>query len=113
LKGVSDRYSESNKQSPGRNNLTNGTTGGGGGGTEVMWDGDWVDGRYRSLLMLHGHSKKIILDSLRNDTLFLSHANVMDYSLLVGVNDEKKELIVGIVGEFVGIHFADRADSSN
>lgn len=25
----------------------------------------------------------------------------MDYSLLVGVNDEKKELVVGIVGEFL------------
>jgi len=29
---------------------------------------------------------------------FLSGANIMDYSLLVGVDDERKELVVGIVG---------------
>ncbi|KAJ3195191.1 hypothetical protein HK101_000901 [Irineochytrium annulatum] len=68
---------------------------------QVFWDGDWVDGRYRSLLMLHGHSKKIILDSVLNDTKFLSSVNVMDYSLLVGVSDERKQLIVGIV-DFIG-----------
>ena len=28
----------------------------------------------------------------------------MDYSLLVGVDDERKELVVGIVGMFVHIH---------
>ncbi|KAJ3413856.1 hypothetical protein HDV05_007377 [Chytridiales sp. JEL 0842] len=98
LKGVSDRYSDTQqKPSHSGNNSNAGNRSSDG----VMWDGDWVDGRYRSLLMLHGHSKKIILDSIRNDTLFLSHANVMDYSLLVGVNDEKKELVVGIV-DFIG-----------
>ena len=32
-----------------------------------------------------------------NDTLFLSKLNVMDYSLLVGIDEEKHELVVGIV----------------
>ncbi|KAJ3108681.1 hypothetical protein HDU96_007454 [Phlyctochytrium bullatum] len=95
LKGVPDRHSVSKRSTSSTSN--NGAT----EDTEVGWDGDWVDGRYRSLLMLHGHSKKIIQDSVRNDTLFLASANVMDYSLLVGVNDEKKELIVGIV-DFIG-----------
>ncbi|KAJ3294861.1 hypothetical protein HDU76_006913, partial [Blyttiomyces sp. JEL0837] len=45
--------------------------------------------------------KKIILESVRNDTMFLSRCNVMDYSLLVGVDDERMELIVGIV-DFIG-----------
>ncbi|KAJ3208381.1 hypothetical protein HDU67_006776 [Dinochytrium kinnereticum] len=91
LKGVSDRHSVSKRTSSSGSNDD----------AEVGWDGDWVDGRYRSLLMLHGHSKKIIQDSIKNDTMFLASANVMDYSLLVGVNDEKKELIVGIV-DFIG-----------
>ena len=34
------------------------------------------------------------------DTEFLAGANIMDYSLLVGVNDERKELVVGIVGMY-------------
>ncbi|KAJ3289004.1 1-phosphatidylinositol-3-phosphate 5-kinase [Borealophlyctis nickersoniae] len=69
--------------------------------SDVMWDGEWEDGRYKQLLRLHAHSKKIIQESVYNDTQFLCEANVMDYSLLVGVCDEKKELVVGIV-DFIG-----------
>jgi len=36
--------------------------------------------------------------SLYNDTLFLEKMNVMDYSLLVGVDITNQELVVGIVG---------------
>ncbi|KAI8848289.1 hypothetical protein BC829DRAFT_443950 [Chytridium lagenaria] len=82
LKGVPDRHYEKREG-------------------EVGWDGDWVDGRYKGLLMLHGHSKWILGEGVKNDTAFLASANVMDYSLLVGVNDEKKELVVGIV-DFIG-----------
>ena len=70
----------------------------GGGGTTTLWDGDFIEGRYKALLLIHSHSKKIIRESLLNDTEFLSGANIMDYSLLVGVDDERKELVVGIVG---------------
>ncbi|KAI8807427.1 hypothetical protein BJ742DRAFT_679041 [Cladochytrium replicatum] len=70
---------------------------------EVMWDGDWVDGRYKSVQMLHSHSKNTILESVKNDTAFLAASNVMDYSLVVGVNDDKKELVVGIV-DFIGTY---------
>lgn len=55
-------------------------------------------GRYKSLLLIHSHSKKIIREAILNDAQFLADANIMDYSLLVGVDDEKKELIAGIVG---------------
>ncbi|KAI9348295.1 hypothetical protein DFJ73DRAFT_625838, partial [Zopfochytrium polystomum] len=67
----------------------------------VLWDGDWIDGRYRSLLPVHAFSKKAILDAVRSDTAFLASSNVMDYSLLVGVDEPSQELIVGIV-DFVG-----------
>lgn len=36
-----------------------------------------------------------------NDTLFLSKFNIMDYSLLVGVDEEKEDLVVGIVGKWM------------
>lgn len=52
-------------------------------------------------MLIHSHSKKIIRESLLNDTEFLAGANIMDYSLLVGVDDERKELVVGIVGTFL------------
>lgn len=35
--------------------------------------------------------------SILNDTLFLSIINVLDYSILVGIDEEKNELVVGII----------------
>ncbi|KAH9272103.1 hypothetical protein BASA83_005692 [Batrachochytrium salamandrivorans] len=64
---------------------------------QVMWDGDWNAGQYKSLLRLFAHSKRILIESVHNDTDFLCKAKVMDYSLLVGVKDDTKELVVGIV----------------
>jgi 1-phosphatidylinositol-3-phosphate 5-kinase len=32
-----------------------------------------------------------------NDTLFLSIINVVDYSILVGMDEQRNELVVGII----------------
>jgi 1-phosphatidylinositol-3-phosphate 5-kinase len=48
---------------------------------------------------LREHSKRILRGALYNDSKFLSEINVMDYSLVVGVDSQKNELVVGIVGE--------------
>ncbi|KAI1316992.1 hypothetical protein EDD11_009150 [Mortierella claussenii] len=90
LKGIQDRHVGSKPQA-------------GNGGSTTLWDGDFIEGRYKALLLLHSHSKKIIRESLLNDTEFLAGANIMDYSLLVGVDDERKELVVGIV-DFIGAY---------
>ncbi|KAJ3096281.1 1-phosphatidylinositol-3-phosphate 5-kinase [Phlyctochytrium bullatum] len=50
-----------------------------------------------SPLFIREHSKKLLRASVYNDTLFLSKLNVMDYSLLVGIDEEKRVLVVGIV----------------
>lgn len=54
---------------------------------------------FQSPLFIRAHSKEILRSSLHNDTLFLSNKNVMDYSLLVGIDEERHELVVGIVGK--------------
>lgn len=54
---------------------------------------------FQSPLFLRAHSKELLRGCLHNDTLFLSRLDVMDYSLLVGVDEERRELIVGIVGK--------------
>ncbi|KAF9313007.1 hypothetical protein BG003_005694 [Podila horticola] len=98
LKGIQDRHAGS------KPNTT-------GGGSTTLWDGDFIEGRYKALLLIYSHSKKIIRESLLNDTEFLAGANIMDYSLLVGVDDERKELVVGIV-DFIGAYtWAKRIES--
>lgn len=50
-------------------------------------------------LYMRVDTKNNLSDSLYNDTQFLVQIDVMDYSLLVGFDDEKNEIIVGIVGK--------------
>ena len=51
---------------------------------------------------LREHSKRILRGALFNDSKFLADINVMDYSLVVGVDSAKNELVVGIVGRSFG-----------
>lgn len=64
---------------------------------EVLLDENLVEFIYESPLFIREHSKRLLRASVWNDTLFLSKLNVMDYSLLVGIDEEKNELVIGIV----------------
>lgn len=66
---------------------------------EVLLDVNLVDLIYESPLFVREHSKKLLRVSLYNDTLFLAKHNVMDYSLMIGFDEDRKELIVGIIGK--------------
>ncbi|KAF9942160.1 hypothetical protein BGZ67_002796 [Mortierella alpina] len=90
LKGIQDRHAGSKAAPAGATSTT-------------LWDGDFLEGRFNDRLLIYSHSKKIIRESLVNDTEFLAASNIMDYSLLVGVDDERKELVVGIV-DFIGAY---------
>ncbi|XP_077997927.1 1-phosphatidylinositol 3-phosphate 5-kinase-like [Glandiceps talaboti] len=48
-------------------------------------------------LYIRTHSKTALTVAIYNDTLFLSGRLVMDYSLLVGIDTSKRELVVGII----------------
>lgn len=64
---------------------------------EVLLDENMVEFIYESPLFVRNHSKTSLRLSLFNDTLFLAKMNVMDYSLVVAIDDERQELIVGII----------------
>ncbi|KAL8836747.1 MAG: hypothetical protein Q9170_002812 [Blastenia crenularia] len=64
---------------------------------EVLLDENMVDFIYESPLFAREHSKKLLRASVWNDTLFLSRQNVMDYSLMIAIDEERKELVVGII----------------
>lgn len=53
------------------------------------------------------HSKRVLRHSLWNDTLFLAKMNVMDYSLVIGIDEEHRDLILGIIGKISVLAFAN------
>ena len=57
---------------------------------------------YRLGISTTQYSKAFIIDTaLRNDAEFIEKCNFMDYSLLVGIDEENKEIVVGVVGKCV------------
>ncbi|KAL2199111.1 hypothetical protein P885DRAFT_75523 [Corynascus similis CBS 632.67] len=64
---------------------------------EVLLDENMVEYIYESPLFSREHSKRLLRASVFNDTLFLARQNVMDYSLMVAVDEVKKEISVGII----------------
>lgn len=64
---------------------------------EVLLDENMVEYIYESPLFVREYAKKLLRTSLFNDTLFLAKMNVMDYSLVIGIDEDNKELVVGII----------------
>ncbi|KAJ5919804.1 hypothetical protein N7454_009639 [Penicillium verhagenii] len=64
---------------------------------EVLLDENMVDFIYETPLFSREHSKKLLAQSVWNDTLFLGRQDVMDYSLMVAIDDKRSELVVGII----------------
>ncbi|KAF3909723.1 hypothetical protein AA313_de0209251 [Arthrobotrys entomopaga] len=64
---------------------------------EVLLDENMVDYIWKNPLFVREHSKKLLRASLWNDTLFLERNQVMDYSLMVGIDDQRKELVIGLI----------------
>ncbi|KAF3918372.1 hypothetical protein ABW21_db0209423 [Orbilia brochopaga] len=64
---------------------------------EVLLDENMVDYIWKNPLFVREHSKKLLRASLWNDTLFLERNQVMDYSLMVGIDDHRKELVIGLI----------------
>jgi len=64
---------------------------------EVLLDENLVETIFESPLFVREHSRKLLQASVFNDTLWLCKQNVMDYSLMAGFDDARKELVVGII----------------
>lgn len=64
---------------------------------EVLLDENLVDIIFEKPIFVRDHTKKVLQASVWNDTLFLSKQNVMDYSLMAGFDDKRREIVVGII----------------
>lgn len=66
-------------------------------GLRTLLDGDFLEETCGRPMPMHDRAKAVFHMSILNDTLFLSIINVLDYSILVGIDEEKMELVVGII----------------
>ncbi|KAK7207850.1 hypothetical protein BZA70DRAFT_272356 [Myxozyma melibiosi] len=64
---------------------------------EVLLDENMVEYIFESPLFVREYAKNILRASLWNDTLFLAKMNVMDYSLVIAIDHERNQLVVGII----------------
>ncbi|KAL3466461.1 hypothetical protein BJX64DRAFT_250113 [Aspergillus heterothallicus] len=64
---------------------------------EVLLDENMVEFIYETPLFTREHSKKLLSQSVWNDTLFLGRQNVMDYSLMIAIDENRSELVVGVI----------------
>ncbi|XP_011074908.1 putative 1-phosphatidylinositol-3-phosphate 5-kinase FAB1D [Sesamum indicum] len=64
---------------------------------DVLLDQNFVNDMNVSPLYVSRKSKRNLQRAIYNDTNFLNSINVMDYSLLVGVDSQRRELACGII----------------
>lgn len=64
---------------------------------EVLLDENLLDYISQAPMYVRNHANSFLTSSISNDTLFLTKQNVMDYSLIVGLYDDRQELMVGVI----------------
>ncbi|KAI0519705.1 hypothetical protein KFK09_007164 [Dendrobium nobile] len=64
---------------------------------KVLLDENFIEDMRMSPIYVSRRTKHLFQRAIWNDTSFLTSINVMDYSLLVGVDRERHELIFGII----------------
>ncbi|TVU36332.1 hypothetical protein EJB05_18264 [Eragrostis curvula] len=64
---------------------------------KVLLDQNFIEDMRNMPIYIEGRAKNLMERAIWNDTSFLSRMNVMDYSLFVGVDKQKKELVFGII----------------
>lgn len=67
------------------------------GANKVMLDLNLLETLRTNPLLLGSKAKRILERAVWNDTSFLASIDVMDYSLLVGIDEDRNELVIGII----------------
>ncbi|RWS02330.1 Csa-PIP kinase-like protein [Dinothrombium tinctorium] len=63
----------------------------------VLLDENLIKMTRESPFYIRNHSKRVLQAAIGNDSSFLASLSLMDYSLLVGIDEDCKEFIVGII----------------
>ncbi|KAJ6847495.1 1-phosphatidylinositol-3-phosphate 5-kinase FAB1B-like isoform X1 [Iris pallida] len=67
------------------------------GNNKVLLDQNLIEAMPTSPIFVGNKAKRLLERAVWNDTAFLASIDVMDYSLLVGIDEEKHELVLGII----------------
>ncbi|XP_048443758.1 LOW QUALITY PROTEIN: 1-phosphatidylinositol-3-phosphate 5-kinase FAB1A [Pyrus x bretschneideri] len=67
------------------------------GSNKVLLDQNLIEAMPTSPIFVGNKAKRLLERAVWNDTAFLASIDVMDYSLLVGMDEEKDELVLGII----------------
>ncbi|KAF8011269.1 hypothetical protein BT93_J1777 [Corymbia citriodora subsp. variegata] len=67
------------------------------GSDKVLLDQNLIEAMRTSPIFVGNKAKRLLERAVWNDTSFLASVDVMDYSLLVGVDEKKHELVLGII----------------
>ncbi|TXG61716.1 hypothetical protein EZV62_013079 [Acer yangbiense] len=67
------------------------------GSNKVLLDQNLIEAMPTSPIFVGSMAKRLLERAVWNDTAFLASVDVMDYSLLVGVDEENHELVLGII----------------
>ncbi|KAH9915577.1 uncharacterized protein BXZ73DRAFT_92596 [Epithele typhae] len=74
--------------------------------TKTLFDGEWIEGQQRALTLVQAHSKVVLQEAIKADCEFLAKSNIMDYSLLLGIDEENKDIVCGLVDTIGSYTFA-------
>ncbi|GKB43243.1 1-phosphatidylinositol-3-phosphate 5-kinase FAB1B-like protein [Tanacetum coccineum] len=67
------------------------------GSNKVLLDQNLIEAMPTSPIFVGNKAKRLLERAVWNDTAFLASVDVMDYSLLVGVDEQNHELVLGII----------------
>ncbi|TQE08716.1 hypothetical protein C1H46_005700 [Malus baccata] len=67
------------------------------GSNKVLLDQNLIEAMPTSPIFVGNKPKRVLERAVWNDTAFLASIDVMDYSLLVGMDEENHELVLGII----------------
>ncbi|KAG5651993.1 hypothetical protein H0H81_006675 [Sphagnurus paluster] len=65
--------------------------------SQTLFDGDWIEGQQKALMLLRPHSKHVLRTAIKTDAEFLAK---------IGINEEQKEIACGLVDTIGSYTFA-------
>ncbi|KZT66473.1 hypothetical protein DAEQUDRAFT_714832 [Daedalea quercina L-15889] len=74
--------------------------------SKTLFDGEWIEDQRRALTLVRPYSKVLFQEAVKADCDFLAGSNIMDYSLLLGVDEESKRISCGLVDTIGSYTFA-------